>query len=72
MKITARDVVPDGTPDDDALIRGCADCEIRTFFVPQRVMVLSAGGARSMRLWACKDHPLPHTITDIPDPEENS
>lgn len=64
MKITSGMVVPKLSPDDDALIRACPDCDTKVFFVPQKVMVLSRRGVRSMRLWACETHPLPETITD--------
>jgi hypothetical protein len=66
VRITDNMVVADSVPDSDAIIRNCPE-EGPAFHVPQKVMVLSAGGARSMRLWTCEKHPLPRTITDVPD-----
>jgi len=67
VKITASMLVPEHIRDDDAFIRRCPKCGERTFHAPQRVMVMSASGARSMRLWACEAHPLPDFVTDTPD-----
>lgn len=69
MRIRQSMLVPEGTPDDAADVRTCKVEGERTWHVPQKVMVFSAGGARSMRLWTCENHPLPATITDQPDEE---
>jgi hypothetical protein len=69
MKITAQMVVPEIVRDDEATVKHCKEDQSPMFHVPQKVMVLSPSGARSMRLWACEKHPLPDTITD--QPEEN-
>ena len=60
-------VVSDAVKDDAADLRKCPVDGAQAFYVPQKVMVLSKGGARSMRLWACEQHPLPATITDDPN-----
>lgn len=70
MRLTSAMIVPDAVADDDARIRQCPQCGVPTWHAPQKVMVLSASGARSMRLWTCEQHPLPGTITD--DPQEES
>lgn len=69
MKLTTAMVVPEGNT-EEAVIRTCRVENEPTFHVPQRVMVFSAGGARSMTLWACESHPLPDTITDDPNSEQ--
>jgi hypothetical protein len=70
MRLTAKDVVADGVKSHEADIRPCASCKGVSFHVPQEVMVLSASGARKMRLWTCEQHPLPDTITDNPDNQD--
>lgn len=66
MRITDQIVVPASTPDFDAVLRNCRECSKTSWHVPQKVMVMSAGGTRSMRLWACEAHPLPQFVTDDP------
>lgn len=70
MRITDRMLVPEGVRDGDADLFLCHPCGTRTWHVPQKVMVFSASGARSMRLWACEKHPLPDTVTDNPEETE--
>lgn len=72
MKLTSAMIVPEGTREDDAIVRTCGKEGIKTFHVPQKVMVLSAGGARSMRLWTCENHPLPAMVTDDPEKDETA
>ena len=67
MRIKANMIVPPGTRDDDAIPLPCLEEKgAITFHVPQKVMVFSAGGARSMKLWACENHPFPEIVTDDP------
>lgn len=66
VRILDSQVVPDSVTDDAADMRRCVACGRKVFHTPQRVMVLSASGARSMRLWTCEVHRLPDMITDVP------
>lgn len=53
-----------GTKDDAADVLRCEECGTNTFHVVQKVMVYTSGGARSVRIWTCEDHPAPESITD--------
>jgi hypothetical protein len=66
MKITGTMVVPESALMGAFDLHYCSVEKARTFHVPQQVMVLSKSGARTMRLWACENHPLPDTVTDDP------
>ena len=62
-------VASDKIPDDAADMRWCPKSSTLEPFVVQRVLVFSAGGARTMRLWGCEKHPLPDMVSDDPDKE---
>ena len=70
MRITSAMVVASENIGDDAVdIRHCRKSGTLEPFTVQHVMVLSAGGARRMRLWGCEKHPLPDMVSDDPDKE---
>jgi hypothetical protein len=65
MRIIDSMLVGASVADNQADVRPCAQCGTQSFHVPQSVLVMSASGARRMRLWVCEQHPLPEHVTDV-------
>jgi hypothetical protein len=42
----------------------CATCRCSTLQTSTKVMLYSPGGARSILVWSCENHPTPDTLVD--------